>query len=171
MSALDFPLFVGKYVRGTTEQQSLLLMRPLIIPFVSCYRVVQSGINSTNVIIFYPFSSSHTLTVKDHFIYLFIVDLYCNLSLSLHRLLCLCGACTLWWPCFWVVSLEVSSCWVQFCPSCCCLLLGTAGSQIASSLLGSPCLWCVHQLSLYLAYLCVSDGLRLPVFDTFMITM
>lgn len=33
-----FPLFVGKYVRGTTGQQSLLLMRPLIIPFVSCCR-------------------------------------------------------------------------------------------------------------------------------------
>lgn len=120
---------------------------------------------------FYPFSSSHTLTVKDHFIFLFIVDLFSNLSLSLHRWLCLCGACTLWWPCFWVVSLEVSSCWVQFCPSCCCLQLGTAGSQIASSLLGSPCLWCVHQLSLYLAYVCVPDGLRLPVFDTFMIIM
>lgn len=101
---------------------------------------------------------------------LFIVDFSSNLSPSLHRWPCLCEACTLWWPCFWVVSSEVSSCWVQSCPSCCCRLLGIAGSQIASSLLGSPCLWCVHQLSLYLASFCVPDGLRLPVFHAVTIT-
>lgn len=71
---------------------------------------------------------------------------------SLHRWLCQPVACTLWSPCSWVVSLEVSSCWVQFCPSCFCLPHGTAGSQIASLLLGWPSPWWGHRLSRYLVY-------------------
>lgn len=69
------------------------------------------------------------------------------------RWLCPPVACTLWSPCSWVVSLGVSSCWVQFCPSCFCLLPGTAGSQIASLLLGWPSLWWVQHLSSDLVYL------------------
>lgn len=67
-------------------------------------------------------------------------------SPCLPRWLCPPVACTLWSPCSWVVSLGVSSCWVQFCPSCFCLLRGTAGSQIALLLLGSPSLWWVRHL-------------------------
>lgn len=72
------------------------------------------------------------------------------LCVPLCRWLCQPVACTLWSPCSWVVSLEVSSCWVQFCPSCFCLPHGTAGSQIASLLLGWPSLWWGHQLLLSL---------------------
>lgn len=81
------------------------------------------------------------------------MDLYsANLVLFIScRWLCQCGACTLWWPCFWVVSSGASSCWGQFYPSCCCLLLGTAGSLIELWLPGSPYLWCV----LFLTYFCV----------------
>lgn len=63
------------------------------------------------------------------------------MSPSPRRWLCQPVACTLWSPCSWVVFLGVSSCWVQFCPSCFCLLHGTAGSQIALLLLGWPSLW------------------------------
>lgn len=157
MSALDFPLFVGKYVKGTIEQQSLLSMRLLI--FQRFFVVVFSTQEQIPWMSLFYFIFFAFLTQQRPF-YIFIVDLDSNLSpVSLHRWLCLCGDSTLWWPCFWAVSLEVSSCSAQFCPSCCCLLLGTAGSQIASWPLGSPSLWCVHQLSLCLAYFCVPDGL------------
>lgn len=83
----------------------------------------------------------------------FICTLTVFLFQSPCRWPCQCGDCTLWWPCSWPVSSGASSCWVQSCPSCCCLPPGTAGSQIALWLLGSPCLWCEHQLTLLLKLL------------------
>lgn len=169
MSALDFPLFVGKYVRRTTEQQALLLMRVSIILFVSCYRVAPLQLLSVvEIQVRGKFHKHHqffpllliqqlqlrlwrlktVLFIKQWLIFKLISSLS-----SLHRWPCRCVACTLWSPCSWVASLEASSCSVQFCHWCCCLLLGTAGSPIASLPPGSPCLWSVHQPSLYLACL------------------
>lgn len=72
MPALDFPLFVGKYVRGTTGQQSLLLMRQLIIPFVSCYRVTPLKLSQDWIpwMFFFFCFLSHTFAARGHFVLL-----------------------------------------------------------------------------------------------------